>query len=222
MRMALISDTHGMLPRRELFHGADVVIHAGDIAQDYQQQYWLDRVFFPWCERLEIPIHATWGNHDNPASCNLTQAPPNLHIHVDEAVEIGGVKFWFSPWSPVFGGWSWMRSEDNLLERYARIPKDTEIIVSHTPPRDACDGTYVAPGQRLGSTALKVAAAGLPRLRLIVCGHIHDGRGEGELNGVRVLNVSTVDELYRQHEDPITWLDGDTAKVIRNAVSEAR
>jgi Icc-related predicted phosphoesterase len=209
MRLALISDTHGMLPRGRLLAGADAVIHAGDIAQDRRQQQWLEEEFFQWCERLGLPIHATLGNHDNPASFNLTKAPPNLCVHIDEAVEIGGVKFWFSPWSPVFGGWSWMLPEEKLIAKYARIPADTEVIVSHTPPHGVCDGTYVAPGPRLGSVALAVAAAGLRSLRLIVCGHIHDGRGEGWLGGVRVLNVSTVDELYRPHAAPVTWLDID-------------
>lgn len=205
MRVALISDTHGMLPSPALFRGADVIIHAGDIAQDRGQQKWYDEVLPAWCRAVGVPVHATAGNHDNPATMNMTHAAPNFHLHIDEIVEIGGQRVWFSPWSPRFFDWFWMHTEPTLERVYARIPEDTTVVVSHTPPEGMCDGTLDC--RRVGSTALRDRVLQLPNLRWVICGHIHAGRGGHREGGFTVLNVATVDEWYKPVADPITWVE---------------
>lgn len=200
MKIALISDTHGMLP--EIPRDVDVVIHAGDIGVDRDPINWFRDTLYPWARKVGKPIYATFGNHDRigerhavPAGC-----PSNLDLLVDCAVGINGVAFWFSPWSPQFFDWAFMADEETLAKKYARIPEDTEVIVTHAPPFGAGDVTTMK--LRTGSTALAERMAQLPRLRLVVCGHIHEAHGDYQLNGVRVLNVSYVDEMYRPKHKP--------------------
>ena len=52
---------------------------------------------------------------------------------------------------------------------WAGIPLDTDILITHTPPRAHCDDAY-------GCDDLRAALARV-RPRLHVCGHVHQGRG---------------------------------------------
>jgi hypothetical protein len=94
-----------------------------------------------------------------------------------------------------------MRHEAGLADRYAHVPHDTDVLVTHGPPRGA--GDRVRDGREAGSTALARRIAQLPDLRLVVTGHIHEARGAGRCQGVEVWNVSCVDLAYRPVREPV-------------------
>jgi Icc-related predicted phosphoesterase len=198
MRLALISDTHGFCP--EIPSDVDAVIHAGDISVDRGvTSNYIDEIY-PWAARVGVPIYATFGNHDfaGQQACIPPGQPDNLHFLVDRAHTINGVKFWFSPWSNLFGAWAYMLDEAGLAARYAKIPEDTEVIVSHGPPKHYGDKIlWDGRIQNVGSVALAARAAQLPLLKYIITGHIHEAHGHYLMGAVRVLNVSHVDEMYR-------------------------
>lgn len=211
MKFALISDTHGWLPPVELFVGADLVLHAGDIGPDYNVLDWIGLKWSPWVEALNdmcIPVHATYGNHDFPTKWG---GYVNEEIHLNELVSVGDQHIWFSPWSPRFGNWAWMLSEPELTEQYVRIPDHTTMIVSHSPMWRVGDSNI--DGMLCGSKALRVRVGKLPSVHTIVCGHIHEAHGvytPNISNTVRsVLNVASVDERYQPRAQPITWLEID-------------
>lgn len=205
MNLALISDTHGQLPDPAMFRGADAILHAGDVGPDYQVDTWIVQTFLPWLhivqERMNIPFYGTFGNHDFPSKWSMG----GEHLHVNTQLVVGDQRVWFSPWSPTFGGWAWMRSEPDLTELYANIPLDTTMIVSHTPPYQLVDKT--GRGEHVGSKALRVRMQELPQLTHVVCGHIHEARGDSGIGSIRVLNVACVDEQYEMRRDPIVWLN---------------
>lgn len=201
MKIALISDTHGMLP--EIPKEARIVIHAGDIGVDHDPINWFRDVLYPWARKVGKPIYATFGNHDRigerhavPAGC-----PSNLDFLTDCAVGIQGVNYWFSPWSVQFFDWAYMADEATLAKKYARIPDDTEVIVSHTPPNGYGDRN--AQKLRCGSTALAERCNALKRLRYVICGHIHEGHGKYLMGDVGVINASIVNEFYKPVHRPI-------------------
>ncbi|KAL7922178.1 Metallo-dependent phosphatase-like protein [Trichoderma austrokoningii] len=87
-----------------------------------------------------------------------------------------------SPYSPRSGLWAFYYEapkslEDNstdLTSLWELVPLETDIVVTHTPPRTHCD---TPEGQRpAGCEALRQALWRV-RPKLAVCGHIHDGRG---------------------------------------------
>ena len=218
MKIALISDTHGMLP--DVPKEARIIIHAGDIGVDCDPITWFRDVLYPWARKVNKPIYATFGNHDRigerhavPAGC-----PSNLDLLTDCAIGIQGVNYWFSPWSPQFFDWAFMADEETLAKKYARIPDDTEVIVTHCPPLGAGDVTTMT--LRTGSVALAERMKQLPRLRLVVCGHIHEAFGDYMLDGVRVLNVSHVDEMYRPKHKPVV-IDLDELQTGSGTVTDA-
>ncbi|KAK0636255.1 Metallo-dependent phosphatase-like protein [Bombardia bombarda] len=57
---------------------------------------------------------------------------------------------------------------------WADVPANTDIVVTHTPPRNHCDA--LADGRALGCEELRRALWRV-RPRLHVCGHVHHGRG---------------------------------------------
>jgi hypothetical protein len=119
---------------------------------------------------------------------------------------------WFSPWSNRYGDWAFMHSETMLAKKYMAIPETTEVIVTHGPPLDA--GDLTADHRSTGSSSLRDKIVnGLPNLKLVITGHIHEARGAyfiatNDLRTVRVLNVSHVNEWYEPVHEPviIDWL----------------
>jgi len=213
MKLALMSDTHGMLSDPVSLGGAEAIIHAGDVGVDRKPEEWMFKEFYLWAMKVSIPIFMTWGNHDfigQRASYGVWDAlPDNVHILVDEAVEIGGKQFWFSPWSPTFFNWAFMKDENQLADIYAEIPEDTQILVSHTPPFGKGDRVYNDGAvSNVGSTTLLYRIEHLPALEMVVCGHIHGGRGTYKikrdgLSDVIVENVSLVNEAYKPVFTPV-------------------
>ncbi len=217
MKVALISDTHGMLPA---YPDADILIHAGDIALDRGQEKWFRTEFFSWVREFGNPVYATFGNHDFTqgamGSMLREKAPPNLDFVVDEARLIGGKRFWFSPWSPRFGDWAWMAPDNSLAAKYEKIPLNTEVIVSHGPPKGAGDYTRIYGSQHVGSEALAERMSELTELELVITGHIHEDVGYHSLKGTRVINVSSVDGLYQPREKRFFYLEWDPEKLFES------
>jgi len=83
-------------------------------------------------------------------------------------------KVFGSPYSPVIGKWAFQYAEADATRHWEAIPLDTDIVITHTPPRNHCDAG--GKGHSLGCEALR-RALWLIRPRLVICGHIHEGRG---------------------------------------------
>ena len=83
-------------------------------------------------------------------------------------------KIFGSPYSPARGLWAFGFPLEEASQLWDQIPLDTDIIVTHTPPKFHCDES----GGR-GSAGCEVLRQTLWRVRprLAVCGHIHEGRG---------------------------------------------
>lgn len=86
-----------------------------------------------------------------------------------------------SPYSPKHGLWAFgydtqisPTTNNDLLRLWDDIPLDTDIVVTHTPPRTHCD---MAPERvSTGCEALRRALWRI-RPRLAICGHVHSSRG---------------------------------------------
>jgi Icc-related predicted phosphoesterase len=63
----------------------------------------------------------------------------------------------------------------NLVDIYARIPSDTEILLTHTPPHEVLDKTRR--GKNAGCDVLAARLEQLHACRLHVFGHIHEAHG---------------------------------------------
>ena len=191
MRILALSDTHGCLPDLDVSQ-ADCVMIAGDITppelqSPEEQRPWLEGAFCPWVESLEKPVYLALGNHD---CVDDFQGPPNLHYGTE--IIIGEVLI-FS-WSPWFAGFAWEAEEKVLSTKLdvlltpGPIPS---IWLTHAPPKGICDDRKTLSGRRKSSQAIRKAIKKY-QPRLVICGHVHTGRGVVKLGNTEIYNVSVL------------------------------
>lgn len=176
MRVVAISDFHGVVPPD--VPPCDLLVVAGDVLDGYGTTHSRETSLFGWLERQPAgAIVGVAGNHDRLAidEPDAVRALPWIYLE-DSGCEVDGLKIWGSPWSVEFFGWSFMRPDADLAERWELIPDDTEILVVHGPPYGILD--RVSRGVHAGSRTLLERLCGLPRLRLLVTGHIHEAWGQ--------------------------------------------
>lgn len=193
MKLVLGSDLHGNLPK---VSPCDMLVLAGDILPSHDQKEFYCNRLKKWLDNVPVRhVVATWGNHDWPFN---VQGLPKLrwHILVDQPVTIEGVNFYGLPWSLPFYEWAWQAPEETLDKLYSFIPDDTDVLISHSPPFGMCDKNRE--GVHNGSKSLYDRLVELGQLKLLVCGHIHEARGQVG----KVINASCLDETYRLRENP--------------------
>ena len=211
MRIVAISDTHERHQDLVLPDG-DVLVHAGDLTWVGDMGA-LERVA-EWLERQPFRhMICIAGNHDwcfaRPA--DRERARRILLEHgvtylEDEATTIDGVKFYGSPWQPEFNGWAFNmpRGGQGLRAAWALIPDDTNVLLTHGPPKGI--GDLVPRGELTGCEHLFARAMRLEHLKAHIFGHIHVGYGTYRLPerpDVQFVNASTCTEAYLPLNPPI-------------------
>ncbi len=203
LKILATSDLHGYMPD---IPPCDILILAGDHCPYHNlkdQVQWFNGIYARWLRSLPARfIVAVAGNHDF-ALQNAPQAIVGLPwtILEDSSTVIEGLRFYGTPWTPAFGRWAFMESEDRLRQRFADIPEGLDFLISHGPPQGVCDMNGIH--QPCGSSALRYRIEQC-RPRYVVSGHIHEAHGLGYLNtqhglpkATVVYNVSYVDLAYQ-------------------------
>jgi Icc-related predicted phosphoesterase len=119
-------------------------------------------------------------------------------------------KIWGSPWTKTFQGMNpnckafAVDTEEELAGKWALIPDDVDILITHSPPFTILDRT--SRGRQVGSTSLMAEHIQRLRPRLWVVGHIHEGYGqEGPYtwNNTKYVNASIMNESYDPVNKPV-------------------
>lgn len=195
------------------------------------QLEWMRKFLLPWAARQPVKeVVAIWGNHDfighdiylNPDSLNASDYrwimanfndhhDIRFHILTDAArsvvVNEERVVFYGIPWTPTFYNWAFMLNDtdDELGVKFQHTPVSTHVMISHGPPEFGSPISKTVEGDRAGSAAQMRALQSqfLPNLQYIVCGHIHEGHGNGILSmGTRTVDVMNV-SLVNRRLDPV-------------------
>lgn len=192
MKIVHLSDTHGDHELLEIPEG-DVLVHSGDFSSYFETPGVED--FLAWFSghphphKIIVP-----GNHDfffenHPDLESLSKSlPGDVSILVDKSVVIQGVKFHGSPWQPPFYNWAFNLEEDLLQEKWALIPEDTDVLITHTPSKGVLDRNRAL--IECGSESLRERVKELPSLKLHLFGHIHEDAGDAFVDGVVCVNAS--------------------------------
>ena len=209
MRIVCISDTHSQLGAMTIPDG-DVLIHAGDATYDGTpaELQRFNAELEPLRSRFRAIVFVP-GNHDficerDPETTrSVVTAATILH---DRAARIEGLRVYGSPWQPWFFDWAFNfpKDDDGSVARatWGRIPADTELLITHGPPRGILDRTFR--GDHAGCPNLLARLDELPSLRLHVFGHIHEGYGEDTgRTGVRFVNASSCTIAYEPTNPPL-------------------
>jgi Icc-related predicted phosphoesterase len=189
MRIVCMSDTHGR-HRRLTVPDGDLLIHAGDITRhghlDELDDFNLWLGSLPHRHKVLIA-----GNHDfcfQEQPWSARGRITNATYLEDSSTEINGLTIYGSPWQPFFGGWAFnLHRGEPLAEVWARIPDDTDILVTHGPPQGILDRNRS--GDLCGCRDLLVRLMEL-RPRLHVFGHIHESAGRLDIHRTTFVNSS--------------------------------
>lgn len=209
-RIVCISDTHNFNDRIEVPDG-DILIHAGDATVNGKVHEVTE--FCNWFSELphKQKIYIA-GNHDwlyfldNPLARSLTHK--SVHYLQDDFVHVNGLKIYGSPWQPRFFDWAFnLERGPEMAEKWAKIPQDVDILLTHGPPFGILDkvnqkGSESHEGCEELRKRVEVLAA-FGKLKLHIFGHIHGGHGVHEEFNIKFINASICDEEYHPVQLPI-------------------
>jgi Icc-related predicted phosphoesterase len=115
---------------------------------------------------------------------------------------------WGSPWVKSFPAMNphckafTVDTEEELFEKWVKIPHDVDILITHSPPFTILDKT--TDGRQVGSTGLLGLITYAFRPKLWVYGHIHEGYGQEIFKDSTIcVNASHVNERYQPVNAPI-------------------
>ncbi|KAF2708950.1 Metallo-dependent phosphatase [Pleomassaria siparia CBS 279.74] len=200
-RIVCISDTHNQTPK---LPKGDVLIHAGDLTNQgsYSELKktvdWLNKTSFEAIIAiagnhditLDEDFYAKhgaswrWPQPQDPTRCRkLLEDSPRITYLENQAATVHlrsekGPHTCFtvfgSPCTPKLRNWAFQYEAEEASKLWEAIPLDTDIVVTHTPPKNHCD--CAEKDEQSGCPALLQA---LHRVRpmLSVFGHIHGARG---------------------------------------------
>jgi len=216
MKIVCISDTHNQHDQLTLPEG-DVLIHAGDWTGTGTQKQVIDfiRWFADQPHKHKILIA---GNHevtlDLPGYQKNWQrfharAPlpaheiksyvlreQGIHYLEDQSVMIEGVSFYGSPVTPTFCDWGFNVDRGLPIRAvWSNIPETTDVLITHGPPKGY--GDFLDDYGHVGCEDLLNEIRDRVKPKLMVCGHIHEGYGEYDLEGIKILNASICDGDYK-------------------------
>lgn len=214
MKIICISDTHQLHDQIDIPPG-DVLVHAGDFCS--YGNFREIRRFGSWLIQLpHAHIVVVAGNHDRKFEEAPTRAREELpdqttsggviHYLQDRWCEIGGLKFYGTPWQPAFYDWAFNlpRSGPELKEKWDKIPGDTDILITHGPPHGVLDRTSFPPYENMGCELLRDRVFQVvPKLH--VFGHCHAGYGMNyQLSDkTTFINASSCNERYQPVNKPV-------------------
>lgn len=206
MKIVIISDVHAKWQKLEIPE-CDVLISCGDYS--FRGEKHIVKNFHEWLNKQEAGhIISVQGNHETWVQQNWQEAKelaqkvcPAVHFIQHEPIEIEGVKFFGSAWTPWFYNWAWNAQRGPELQRlWSQIPDDTQILITHGPPAGMLDIVYhvdgMTPRERVGCHDLMDRIKQLKQLKMHCFGHIHCSAGETEFMGVKYINASICDEMY--------------------------
>lgn len=202
LRIVAISDTH-FRHHQVAIPGGDILIHAGDLTRTGDVVEFAEVMHY--FSRLPHRIVFIGGNHDwcleRHFSIAAKYIPAGFHYLEDTGCEIAGVKIWGSPVQPEFLGWAYNRKRGAEIDRHwQKIPKDTDIVVSHGPCHGILD--RVVSGEHVGCEMLRRRLEEI-RPKLHICGHIHSAYGTDQLGPTTMVNASVCTERYEAINAPI-------------------
>jgi len=222
VKVVATSDLHGSLPS---IPECDLLIIAGDVCPDFirsnrkvglngpdkgeqRQANWLRTTFNPWlAEQPAEQIVGIAGNHDFVFEHRflLPKGPPLKWVYLqDSLAEIQGLRIYGLPWVPNLPFWAFHARAEALAAAYEAVPP-CDVLLSHGPPLDygdKCGPKYGMEGLAVGAVEARFAIERCKPM-FFINGHIHEGYGEYEHAGCRILNVAHNDASYSPVNPPV-------------------
>ncbi|CAJ0582607.1 unnamed protein product, partial [Mesorhabditis spiculigera] len=208
LKFVVISDTHGQMGKWMAgIPDGDVLIHCGDFTNNGEEE--MIREFnqqlaqLPHRHKIVIP-----GNHELGFDARRKTFCPekltmvtNCTFLIDDSVGIEGIKIYGSSWHPL-PGYDYYVPQEKLVEEWKRIPKDTEILITHGPPKGILDWCHNE--KRCGDPAL-LAAIRKRNIKYHLFGHIHESYGAMTDGHTTFINACQKDWVNGECQKPVVF-----------------
>lgn len=202
-----ISDSHGQHRKLKLPKG-DILIHAGDWSSYGKWEDTVDFLYWFSSQDFKYKILIA-GNHDwipylDPSGFRKELRKTNIIYLEDESIDIKGIKFYGTPWTPEFNGWAFNSDINHLKYRANKIPEDIDVLISHGPPLGILDTIYYANGsfkENCGDVSLLYRIKNI-NLKFHLFGHIHNEYGQVHNRISSFYNLSVLDDFYKLVNKP--------------------
>lgn len=210
MRILHLSDTHGHLPK--LKGEWDLVVHSGDFLpnrsfgnrtiEEAFQPHWLEENASKFDPSYWLtPIVIVPGNHDFiDVTPHLRAVGIDARLLCNGILDIGGVGFYGSPWTPTFFDWNWMcgpfEMEHHLSPAVELMEQSAvDVFVSHGPMYGVLDRNR--DGERCGCKVLRRTMQNVRHPpKLLLHGHIHESAGIiGWSRGMKISNAALTQRI---------------------------
>ena len=226
-----MSDLHGELPKAT--KSSEITLICGDIVPLFIQKniskskLWLKTEFAYWAMNWPSEkIFFIAGNHDFVF---------NGHMSYNDIMEVSinsDNKLWYlqnnsaiytdkegkdytifgTPYCRIFRKWAFMLPDEELAIKYAGIPENVDILLSHDaaninnlgliPPNKRYSNEFLNAGNNVLAEAIK-----LKKPKYYFCGHIHEGNHKVEvIDNTLMANVSILNDSYKVTYEPL-YLD---------------
>lgn len=183
MRIWHISDSHSFEKEYNIPDGIDVICYTGDESNNHSQHLnhneFLDFVRWyaevPVQHKLFIPgNHSSFCYHNEKEARSILKEHGITWLHKEEYI-IDGVKFYGDGTSPSFGNWYYMCKRETINRHWELIPDDTNVLLTHTPPKGILDLTENRDHslEMCGCSSLGKRVRQLKELKYHCFGHIH-------------------------------------------------
>lgn len=205
-----LSDTHGQHKNLKSLPEADVIVHSGDFTfagseeEAYDFMNWFCNL--PYKHKIFIA-----GNHDMCmyGADHIDGLSRNVHYLYNNSVVIDGIKFYGIP--------MFMEEcmDGNLDVFINNMPDDTDVLITHMPPKGTCDlANYgKGPEHRGNATLAELLKKLHPTCHLF--GHEHDAYGKTIKENVIYSNACVVDSRYNLINNPTIININHSAYVLR-------
>lgn len=113
--------------------------------------------------------------------------------------EVKSLRIFGTPYCKMFGSWSFMKPDSFLEMLFAEIPENLDILVTHDPPTLNGMGKITQGRQNGKEAGNEILSKYIleKKPKYVFSGHIHSGNHKfEEFNGIKMANVSHVDETY--------------------------
>lgn len=207
MKFVFLSDTHSRHNEIPVPDG-DCLIFCGDMSYKGElseiQHFSLFLKRQPHKHKIVIA-----GNHDfsfederRHQAEELIRSTGARYLN-DSGTQVDGIKFWGSPIQPYFQNWAFNRERGEPIKKHwDLIPADTDILITHGPPKGILDKTKrdeVVGCKELLKKVLEIH----PKIHAF--GHIHEGYGTFKKNEITFINACNLNVLYQYTNPPIEW-----------------
>ena len=201
MDITVISDTHRLHRTLELGSG-DVLIHCGD----FQGSKPLLDDFLDWFSeqnykhKIMIAGNHDWQIAELGYERMYKKAKEQGIIYLENtSVKIDDILFYGAPWSNEYGGWDFMKEDNELFYEWQKIPLETNVLITHGPALGVGDRvpmSYSGSGNSVGSQSLANRIRELPKLKYHFYGHIHWDTGIYEKKKYISINAALSYEYF--------------------------